>query len=634
MKRIIYSLGLMLAATLTLTNCAKEIDAPVVESEGVPFEIVASTADTKTVNDGMSTKWEAEDQINLFHAVAGSTTYVNDAAFTVKDAAAGLFEGELTSALEDGKTYDWYAFYPYKSFIETPAAQTDGYTYIGSRSDGSQAQVGVDNKEHIAGANYPLYGKDLSVAKEAAPEITMSHASALIEVKVTNTLDTELSVDNISFTATESVVGTFYPNIVGDVVAFSDGPYVSEVANLSVSNATIAAGATASFYLAVKPFTAVSGSELILAVNGDEKPLTMTKDVTFSAGMIKTLTFAYDSTEEPEGPEKLSIAEFCELPDGSTIYEVTGTITGIYQAYNSQYNNISFYLKDATGEMVVFRMSCVGIDDPAATITPGDQITVQGPKGNYNGVAQMAAGGKCISHIDASDSPVVTCVDNVVTITAEEGATIYYTINGDTPTVDSDVYSEPFTITESCTVNAIALIEGKVQSPVSSAACIYEDPTQEKPEEASYTIMFGANYNSKKISSYTDTWNVTYEGFKCEMKNWNNNNNAWNYVKAGRKNYASVATITTTSAIEEAMTKVAMTVDAVTVAKINSLKLYVASTNDFSNADVYTTTPKQGEVVFTITSPAANNYYKIEVDCAVGTSNGLLTVSKVVYSNF
>lgn len=63
MKRSFYALGLMLAATFTLTNCAKEMDAPVQEpsSTGIPFEIIANAADTKTTNDGMSTVWAEGD---------------------------------------------------------------------------------------------------------------------------------------------------------------------------------------------------------------------------------------------------------------------------------------------------------------------------------------------------------------------------------------------------------------------------------------------------------------------------------------------------------------------------------------------------------------------------------------------
>lgn len=54
-----------------------------------------------------------------------------------------------------------------------------------------------------------------------------------------------------------------------------------------------------------------------------------------------------------------------------------------------------------------------------------------------------------------------------VTITAEEGAAIYYTINGDTPSSESTHYEAPFQLTESATVKAIA-IKGDIVSSVAS----------------------------------------------------------------------------------------------------------------------------------------------------------------------
>lgn len=330
MKKII-SWGMMLAATFTLTNCAKEIDAPVQEPEsvGYPFEIIASTVDTKTiVNDDFTTSWAEGDQINLFHAVGESNEYKSDNEFTVKDVNSGNFTGNLSEELKVEEVYDWYALYPYSSDIKTPGQQTNGYTYIGGRSDTPQSQTGVDNMKHIAGKNYPLYGKDTAVGVGTTPELTMYQAATLLKVNVTNMLTAYLSVENIAFTAPEgtSLVGTFYLDITGEDVAYADGQYVSNVANLSVADATIAPDATASFYLAVKPFTALTGSELKIAVNGYEKTLKMSKDVTFTAGKIKTLKFGYDYVEEPSQDEEtvvtISFANATDRTSCSTAEQV------------------------------------------------------------------------------------------------------------------------------------------------------------------------------------------------------------------------------------------------------------------------------------------------------------------------
>ena len=125
MKKII-SWGMMLAAAFTLTNCAKEINNPneQPESAGYPFEIVASTVDTKTVNDGMSTKWAEGDQINLFHAIGETTDYKNDGAFIIADLEAGVFAGNLSEQLDVEEEYDWYAVYPYNSELTSPKNTT------------------------------------------------------------------------------------------------------------------------------------------------------------------------------------------------------------------------------------------------------------------------------------------------------------------------------------------------------------------------------------------------------------------------------------------------------------------------------------------------------------------------------
>lgn len=224
-------------------------------------------------------------------------------------------------------------------------------------------------------------------------------------------------------------------------------------------------------------------------------------------------------------------------------------------------------------------------------------------------------------------TPEIVFSGNEVTINCQTlDATILYTTDGNDPDESSHVYRGPFTLGASATVKAIAVKTGCLDSEVAQQECVLGS--------VSYTLMFGTRYNQSSVNNYTSTWNVIYGGFKCTLANWSNggSNNGWNYVKAGRKDYTSVATITTSSPIQEAMTAVTMTVDAVTPSKINSLKLYVSSDEGFTSPDEYSATPDTGDVTFSITNPVQAAYYKIEVDCASG-SNGLITVSKVVFSN-
>lgn len=289
----------MLAATFTLTNCTKEFENPSAEPEGVPFEIVASTVDTKTANDGMSTKWVADDAINLFHAVAGTTTYGTNDKFiiTSENLAANKFTGELTEGLASGN-YDWYALYPYNDKIATPGEKTDGYTYIGYSS--GLNQTGYNSMASLKGSVCPLYGVAKAVPADETPDLTMEHLSSVVAIKITNANEEPLTVANASFTATEDIVGSYFIDITKTPVAYT-AKTAYETATVTVTDGAtpLAKGESATLYLAIKPFKAASGKKLTLSVNGYSKTITLPKDVTFSAGKIKTLNFSYDKPADP-----------------------------------------------------------------------------------------------------------------------------------------------------------------------------------------------------------------------------------------------------------------------------------------------------------------------------------------------
>ncbi len=79
---------------------------------------------------------------------------------------------------------------------------------------------------------------------------------------------------------------------------------------------------------------------------------------------------------------------------------------------------------------------------------------------------------------DAVAKPTITFADNKVTITSAEGTTVRYTTDGTTPTATVGTeYKDPFTITASCTVKAVAIKDGKT-SEVASLDVTYVEPAK------------------------------------------------------------------------------------------------------------------------------------------------------------
>ena len=298
MKKLSLFLGMALAASLSLTNCTEKIEGPIAPATpaGIPFEISADIS-TKTTNEGLVTQWASGDAINLFHAEAGTTAYESDNEFTLDATRDGVFKGNLTKEFDASKSYDWYAFYPYSEYNKTPAGvskDTFGYTHIG---DKSQTQEGNDSKAHLCGATLPLYGVVKGLTSDVKPKIAMNNLASVVAVKVKNTTTEPLVVKSVSFTSTEDIVGTYYIDFTGENVVYTgSGPdYVSATASLTVNNGeAIAANSEATFYIPIKPHSVKTGSILKISVNGYEKPLTLPKDVTFTAGKIKTLAFDYN----------------------------------------------------------------------------------------------------------------------------------------------------------------------------------------------------------------------------------------------------------------------------------------------------------------------------------------------------
>ncbi len=77
--------------------------------------------------------------------------------------------------------------------------------------------------------------------------------------------------------------------------------------------------------------------------------------------------------------------------------------------------------------------------------------------------------------------------------TTTSGASIYYTIDGSTPTTSSTLYTAPFTVTSSCTVKAFATKSGLTDSEIASEAISIR----------TVTILFQEDFESNSLGQMT-----------------------------------------------------------------------------------------------------------------------------------
>lgn len=248
--------------------------------DGAEFTIKLSTPISKTTLDGMSTKWVVGDKVNIFHAEANTTNYINDGAFEITD-ATGLATGTLGDALDATKSYDWYVIYPYDEATTSPiAAKITIPTEQVQSASGSMA--------HICGNLDPLYGKVTGVSAMTAPSVTMKHMLTIVKIRARNYNYEPLSLETVSLSAKQTfkgdgvniapdvnLAGTFSVNVAGDAPVFTA---TSPVARPYVKFTTPASLGTNDFayaYVATVPFQIEHAGEYTVGMNNTEGGITM-----------------------------------------------------------------------------------------------------------------------------------------------------------------------------------------------------------------------------------------------------------------------------------------------------------------------------------------------------------------------
>lgn len=389
-------------------------------------------------------------------------------------------------------------------------------------------------------------------------------------------------------------------------------------------------------------FTVAKGDKMSIHSDG-----TVATTVTMDA-LTAVEAYGYDHDEDKttvvteNNVVKKTLKELNEMTtdDDANLYVTTGVLTEIK---NTQFGNL--YLTDkATGEELYvhgtyldnnysFDGTKFSFDKGAEVITSdylGKEITVAGTFKNFKGTKELVNTVVIDSSAEKVAAKVVTEYDaEKGTVTVEEGKlgdklTVTATPKEGYKVSSIKVNDQALTVAEDNTAEFTAELNNKV---------VVEFVSESAPVAKVYNVLFNKDNNKKGVQGYKNDWTNVSDDITYNVENCNNNNNNWDFIKIGSTKGEYVGSIATASPFVEAIAESTIKIDAVTSTSINSIKLLVSTSKDFTTGTAtYNVNVAEGEQITKITTPVANAYYKYVIDCKKASKNGPIQISKITFT--
>lgn len=344
-----------------------------------------------------------------------------------------------------------------------------------------------------------------------------------------------------------------------------------------------------------------------------------------------------------------------QLSQGGQIISVNGgdnpdtpvqdpkSATGVVVAVSAQ----GFLLKTESGLQYVFD------SEIKPTVKVGDNVTVDGFKDEHNGIEQIIkytvktnSEGNAVTHPEPTEITAANIAEyntNLGYVKTSGILTIsgnYYNLNIEGASLKGSL-SYPVNVDASfkdkkvdVTGYFVGISGGKYFNIlITDIALSADQPVVEEPGADSIILTFpDDNKENNKTSAYTQNWVAKKGAVEFDITNFNNNKweRNWAYIKCGRKDKESVASIATKSVIAKKIDKVVIFASSYAKENVNSAKLFVSAKADFAGAEGVDMTYANGQLTAPVATPGENLYYKVVLDCKGGSGNGFVVVDKFV----
>ena len=376
-----------------------------------------------------------------------------------------------------------------------------------------------------------------------------------------------------------------------------------------------------------------------------------------------------------ENIQTVTVAQFIEKADPFSVYRMVGEVSG---TFNATY--CSFDLKDETGSIYVYSVN--NASEYSSKLKVGDKVTLRGAYKYFADKSQHEVVDCTIESYEegqggGGDTPGapgdLTKVTVAEFLQKDVNTTDWYQLTGTIMSIANATYGN-FTIkdetgevyvygltkeyseTNDKSFSTIGLkvgdivtlgtlraeFNGSAQAGGTPPAFYISHEQGDAPTYPNGSVVLSFpddNSANNKVNDYVSEWEAKIGDNAFKIANFNNYQwNGWTYIKCGRKNADSVASILTTTPIAVKLAKVVLKLDSVTASDLNSIKLAVYSDAACENqvgADIAPDAIAVGDVNFVIPADTAakNLYYKLTFDCKTSASNknGFVQVNSVIY---
>ena len=656
MKKFMKSFALLAVAALGLSACNDDKLVPdngnadgkfVTVHFGAEAAIEDATKATLTPNETetkFASEWENGDALSVKYSFDYGATKETTATWSADNSC---FEAQM-----EGGNGIWIydALYPApnaEGAVDFGSARTQKGNAYNSKYDlmkGSAAAEGADAGKTVEGGNIVF-----NMTRQTA--IAYFHLTSALDEEV---VSAKLSVEGATAYLSTSEVKANEDYAKGYAFTETEGVASKEI-NLTFDAGTAPKTSDFKLWFNVLP---TDYDKMTLTVETANHTLTISRSDAagkYEAGKlykvvktipadkwVKKVTANDGSLENPyTAAEAIAVIDASPNPsEGVTNQHVKGIVKAA-PSFDARFSSLSYDIVSGEATLYIYSGRDLGNADfvGAEDLKVGDEVVVLGTLKKYTNAGVVKY------ELDKTNYLIsINGETQIYRGLAVSGQKTAFTV-GDAFEFGGKVLQvwrgkEDVDVTATATFSGYNMsTEGKqtVTVTVGEETVTYEINVRAAGGEApkTYILNFPGTDDAEKVNDYKSTYDATRDGFTWTLANWNNYNNGWNHVRAGRKNVASVATITTNTTMPEAISTVTMTIDAINATYVNSIKLEVLDGSTVK--ETIAGKVAKGNCVFNITKPQNNCKYKITVDCkgfpGKNAKNGFVQVSKVVYTN-